>query len=200
MPRVSRTAAILVGGVVAIEAFLGGMIVQRELIGKPAPDPGLAADPPPDPDVLENLRSDLDAARRDVAELETEVAALRAQVTQGFVRDLSVTISESQTAYPLVEPKLMISVTALHGGPVLAHFGTRTHHFVVGQRVDFRVKDCYCYLLLRESVRDRAVFNFGCERTDPDSTALEITPADTAPVGDRARRAAGGPARQIGPI
>ena len=39
MPRVSRTAAILVGGVVAIEAFLGGMIVQRELIGKPAPDP-----------------------------------------------------------------------------------------------------------------------------------------------------------------
>jgi hypothetical protein len=201
MPRVSRGAAILVGGFVAVEAFFGGMIVHRAVAANATPDPALSEIAVlPDPEVLQDLQADLNVARRDVEDLQTEVAALKAQVTQGFVRNLNVTISESQTAYPLVEPKLMISVTALQDGPVLAHFGTQTQYFLVGQRADFRVKDCYCYLLLRESVRGRAIFNFGCERTDPDKIPLETDPSQSAPTGNRDDRATDYSGSQIRPI
>lgn len=181
MPRVSLRLAVFVGAVFSVEAFLGGMFVQSRILDNQATDPVADSSAQTfDPTLVRRL----DRTTLKLTDLETEIKALRAQVTQGFVRDLDLTITESQTAYPLVEPKLMISVDALHGGPVLAHFGTETHFFMVGQRVDFRVRDCYCYLLLRESVRDRAVFHFGCERKNPDSTPLEVEHKTAPPAAN----------------
>lgn len=182
MPRVSVGLAVFVGGVVSVEAFLGGMFVQRTLLGAAAEQN--TATPLSGGSAADTTGADSTSGAR-LARLEHEISALRAQVNDGLIRDLDVTITESKTAYQLVEPKLMISVDALVGGPVLAHFGTRTHLFMVGQRVDFRVKDCFCHLLLRESVRDRAVFHFGCERGDPNLDPLTIAPKD--PVQDATR-------------
>ena len=179
MRRISVSNAVLVGTVVAIEAFFGGLIVQREFLN-PTTQPAQAAPAQPDTDPkarpvpTEELQRQLAHSTSDLQLLGDQLVALRSQITEGFVRDREVTVTQSHTAYWLVEPKLMLSVTSLHGGPILAHFGTETHFFAVGQRVDFRIRDCHCYLLLTESVMDRATFNFGCERGDPDMAPLQL--------------------------
>lgn len=180
MPRVSLGMALLFGSLVSVEAFIGGMFVQREVFGNPPAERTLsAAASLPEPIKISRVKD----SERELAELQGELELLRAQIKDRFVREREVTITESQIAYPLVEPKLMISVNALHGGPILAHFGTESHSFMVGQRVDFRVSDCFCFLLLRESARGKAVFHFGCERTDPDEAPLQAD-QQSAPSGN----------------
>ncbi len=73
-----------------------------------------------------------------------------------------VVVEQTDRAYMLVAPRLMLGVTALRGGRVGAVFGDRLEYFDVGQRIDFRFEDRSCFLVLTESVRDRAHFVFGC--------------------------------------
>ena len=72
-------------------------------------------------------------------------------------------IDRPQTAYPIVPPKLMISVQALTGGSLITHFSDRTEIIAVGKRVDLSFSDLQCFLILLESAKSRARFDFGCE-------------------------------------
>ncbi|WP_157973597.1 hypothetical protein [Tropicimonas sp. IMCC34043] len=95
--------------------------------------------------------------------LRQELAVLRSQLRTGYVADRSVVVTKRDTSYPLFEPKLMMSVRSLNGGAIVTHFGNQTHFFNVAERVDFTHDNYSCFLLLRESALNRAVFDFGCE-------------------------------------
>lgn len=122
---------------------------------------------------IDELRYTIRRLQDDLWVAETEVGALKSQITDGYVTHKTVRIDEPYTAYSLLEPKLMISVDDLPGGAVLAHFGLRTERFAVGERLDFVEGTCNCFLLLMASVRDRAEFLFGCEPADIPETAQE---------------------------
>ena len=101
--------------------------------------------------------------------LRKEIAILDAQFRTGFVQSRTVTVEQVERAYPLVAPKLLLSVRHLSGGAVTAQFGARSEVFQVGQTVEFKIGRCECFLVLVESISGRAVFDFGC--IEPEETA-----------------------------
>ena len=173
MRRVSMGLACLIGGVVAVEAFALGYIIGndfalvREQTSTDDPATLLQAERDRTRDQLDHFRAKLNRAEANLDRMSTDLASMRDQITEGYVHHRQVVVRANKTAYPLVEPKLMLSVDTLHGGSVLTYFGTQSYVFAVGQRVDFRLKDCECYLLLKESTTEKAVFAFGCERAEP---------------------------------
>ena len=128
-----------------------------------AEDSGLA-------EIDEAAYAELNSVKRELKKTDTalhrlsmDMEHLHAQITDGFVSFRKVDITESRTAYPLLDPKLMIAADMLTGGPVKASFAQYTHTFNVGHRFDFRVDECECFLLLQASRVGSATFSFGCE-------------------------------------
>ena len=76
----------------------------------------------------------------------------------------------------------MMSVDALKGGRVTAHFGTESASFMVGERVDFALGPCDCFLVLMESRPGRAEFAFGCEEVEVGRGRPAERPALIAPL------------------
>lgn len=108
-------------------------------------------------------RTALEEAESRAAKSENELAAIEQQLTKGYVEDKRVVITESNVAYPLIQPKLMVSVQSLSGGTVIATFADQRKVFYVGQYVELQIEACQCYLLLESSARGKAVFRFGCK-------------------------------------
>lgn len=108
-------------------------------------------------------RTALADAESRAAKSETELEAIQQQIMKGYVEDKRVVITESNVAYPLIQPKLMVSVQSLVGGTVIATFADQRKVFYVGQYVELQIETCECYLLLESSERDKAVFRFGCK-------------------------------------
>ncbi len=120
---------------------------------------------------LKTLKQAFQAASTDARSLRAENDRLSVEldwlferIPEGFVHLRKIRVEKAQFAYPMVEPKLMLSVKSLMQAPITATFGTTTHMFSVGERVDFVLKDCDCFLLLEQASTGAAVFNFGCQR------------------------------------
>ncbi|MEM7509197.1 MAG: hypothetical protein AAF415_20980 [Pseudomonadota bacterium] len=94
---------------------------------------------------------------------EARIAALIERLEDGYAQRRIVEIERPQVAYPLLPPKLMISVQALTGGSLITHFSDRTQIVAVGKRVDLVADGLPCFLILLESNRQGARFDFGCE-------------------------------------
>lgn len=135
-------------------AFGAGCTLIGGLMGIALPGAGRYDVPPPPSAVI----ADPGVVPGPAPEEEPSVSADVPQ-TPGVE---SIEASEAQTAYWLMAPKLMLSVQALRDGPVIVHFANRTEHLAVGQHVEFTHEGCACFLLLRKSTREGAVFDFRC--------------------------------------
>jgi hypothetical protein len=175
------TMGAAIGAVLAAVALLA-------LWAQSAPQPADAASPapavaPPIPmAAFEALEARLLASEAHVRDLTAERDILRDIVSDGGVRPRELVVEKVNVAYDLVPPKLMLGVRALSGGALKVHFGDRTERIEVGQLIDFVYGHCTCSLALRESVRGKARFVFGCERNDSGEGAA----ASAAGAPDRA--------------
>lgn len=77
----------------------------------------------------------------------------------------TVTVTEAGVAVDIIPPKLAMSVRKLKDGPIFAYFGTSRHIFEVATRREFTFEGRKCYLVLRSSSEEAAVFDFGCDRS-----------------------------------
>lgn len=117
------------------------------------------SDSGPDPRIGALLRR----ASQRLQSQDARIAALTKRLQSGYAHRRIVEIERAQVAYPLLPPKLMISVQALTGGSLITHFSDRTQIVAVGRRVDIVVDGLTCFLILLESRRRSARFDFGCE-------------------------------------
>lgn len=99
----------------------------------------------------------------ELAVLRSEMSWMRRMMGEGYVHLQQVAVDEVHTAYPLIEPRLLLSVKTLVGREVITTFDNATHTFSVGERIDFDFEDKKCFLLLAESERGRALFHMGCK-------------------------------------
>lgn len=167
--RVSTGLVVFVGVLVTSLSLFSGFLIGARLVGgHQEVNAGTLVQ---QSEELSQLKEDLAGEKARAGELEKQndrlsrdIDWLFARVSEGFVHLRKIHVEKSKFAYPLVEPKLMLSVTSLKGGPIIANFGTETHVFSVGERFDFPLKDCDCFLLLESSARGEAVFSFGCQR------------------------------------
>ena len=171
-----RRFGFLAGTVIGIAGALGGLVLG---LAQPAPQPDAAS-------IREMLRAELQAhaklqsedqaaAKQAIERLTGDIAALREQLTRGFVVHRVLEVTEPRVAHPLVEPKLMLSVEGLPGGSVIVNFADETRNIRVAQALDFEYGTCTCSLLLADSVRGRAVFHFGCRERDETAQPPEST-------------------------
>ncbi len=163
----TRGFLFMAGVLFGAGSFLGGLMMGSSGAGAAAQEPALQS-------VIraelrrhvEQLAADREAQARHTRQLAADLAALREQVTAGFVVHRTIEVTEPRTAFPLIEPKLMLSVDALPGGSVIVNYAEHTQSLRVAQTVEFIHGTCRCYLLLAESERNRAVFHFGCEEAE----------------------------------
>lgn len=94
-----------------------------------------------------------------LALLETDLHDVMGRYEDGR----EIVVDTPDQAYPLILPKLMLSVTALPGGPLMVTLGDTTLFMRIGARRDFRLEGRACFLVLAESLRNRARFFFGCD-------------------------------------
>ncbi len=168
----SRSSVFLTGMALSALALLAGLFLGFGLSRSAAPE--IAGGDTVLAEIRamgERLDARLEQADVLADRLRADLDALREQLAHGFVENRTIEITEARTAYALVEPKLMLSVEALSGGALIVNFGTQTRNIRVAQRLDFDHGDCNCFLLLAESERDRAVFEFGCERENSPAVA-----------------------------
>ncbi|THH35156.1 hypothetical protein E4Z66_15135 [Aliishimia ponticola] len=114
-------------------------------------------------------RQYLSRLKRYATELEMQerrVSDLRTQVETGWVASKTVEVTSTTKGFWLVEPNLMLAVHQLTGGSIRVHFADRDEKFLLAERKTFLVDGRPCYLILTESVRGKAVFQFGCEKDD----------------------------------
>lgn len=76
----------------------------------------------------------------------------------------TIHITTSSRGYWLIAPKLMLAVEHLGGGDLRIKFADRFERIRIAERKDFQIDDCMCFLILVESVKGKAVFQFGCEK------------------------------------
>lgn len=132
-------------------------VSQEAATADPVPAPPAAPPAKPEP----AAGDDLDPA------LRAQIDALRAELMTGYDSGVHLVVDVPERAYPLLLPKLMMSVDMLGGGPLLVTLGDMTTLMRIGSRRDLEIDGQRCFLVLVESVRGRANFLFGCER-DPD--------------------------------
>lgn len=77
----------------------------------------------------------------------------------------TVEVRSTSQGYWLLEPKLMIAVDHLGGGDVRATFSDRYERIRIGQRMDVSVDNQMCFFIMVESIKGKAVFQFGCEHS-----------------------------------
>lgn len=119
----------------------------------------------------------LKRASARIGVLEAERASLVEQLGTGLVAFREITVTEANTAHPLLPPKLMMSVSDLSAGLVRVQAGRNRAVMAVGERMDIVSDDgCRCYLVLTEAGRSLARFTFGCERPGAAET-VQASPA-----------------------
>lgn len=164
MKRVRSEITLILGAAIFFCAFvLGDLFGTSARMATPATPPAVPVNAAASNQV-KALQADLGVATRALARLSSDYDVLRAQLKKGFVQDRIVVVTQPDTVHTLVEPKLVLAVGDLIGSSVYAVFGTTSRWFTVGERYDFRLDDCTCFLLLLESRRDWAKFRFGCEK------------------------------------
>ncbi len=114
----------------------------------------------------------LHAAKNELVEKDKALEALRDELNNGYVVAKDIDVTESDQAYWLSEPKLMLGVNRLSGGSLLISFADQQEIISIGQRIDFKVDGCDCFLLLKSSTFGHASFRYAC------------TPATQEPVRD----------------
>ncbi|MEM0947424.1 MAG: hypothetical protein AAGK37_08470 [Pseudomonadota bacterium] len=171
----TRGFLFLAGVFLGAVSFAGGFGLGLAQIGNGPSDDNLRAVIQSElAQQTEDLASAQTAENATQAQLAADLAALRAQLTHGFVTQRTVEVTEARVAYHLIEPKLMLSVEGLPGGALIVNFANQTRSMRVAQTVEFAYGPCRCYLLLTASTRGQAVFDFGCEEAEgtPGSTEL----------------------------
>ena len=114
---------------------------------------------------LENtLERKLELRAQDNQAGRQPVTTIDEQFDDRFERLQTIEITSTSRGYWLVAPKLMLAVQHLGGGDLRIKFADRYEQIRVGQRLDLRVDDCRCFLVLTESVKAKAIFQFGCEK------------------------------------
>ncbi len=172
MKRTRHEVSLVAGAAIFFSAFLLGdafgvsSATSVSAAVKPKPQNEKITLPPDtakDTEMIRGLKNDLSQVEEAFSRLSDDYDLLKTQLTEGYVEYRTVTVTEADTVHTLVEPKLMLATGALIGGSVHAVFGTTSHWFAVGERFDFRLDTCRCFLLLLESGRGYATFRFGCE-------------------------------------
>jgi hypothetical protein len=107
----------------------------------------------------------LQAAKNEIEEKEETLQQIRKELDAGYVISKDIDVSDSKRAYWLAEPKLMLGVNTLAGGTLQVNFADQSKMISVGERIDFKVEDCDCFLLLKSSQYGNASFRFSCKLT-----------------------------------
>ncbi|ABG33060.1 hypothetical protein CEP88_07420 [Roseobacter denitrificans] len=107
----------------------------------------------------------LHEAKNELDEKDRALEALRDQLTNGYVVAKDIDVTQSDKAYWLSEPKLMLGVSRLSGGSLLISFADQQEIISIGERIDFKVDDCDCFLLLKSSTFGHASFRYACTPT-----------------------------------
>ena len=110
----------------------------------------------------------LHETKSELMEKEEALAALRDELNNGYVVAKDIDVTESDKAYWLSEPKLMLGVNRLSGGSLLVSFANQQEIIAIGQRIDFTVDGCDCFLLLKSSTFGHASFRYGCTPAAPE--------------------------------
>lgn len=107
---------------------------------------------------------------------DTALKTIRTELVNGYVVSKDIDVVESDRAYWLSEPKLMLGVNSLAGGSLQISFADRTEMISVGERIDFKVDDCDCFLLLKSSVFGAASFRYACSPAATMTQRVERNP------------------------
>lgn len=112
----------------------------------------------------EELSKALKAQRAQLEAQYQPVNAQRSQLSHRYDVLRTIEVTSTSQGYWLVEPKLMIAVEKLGGGDLRIKYADRFEKIRIGQRKEFRVDDCLCFLVLMKSLKGHAVFQFSCEK------------------------------------
>ncbi len=135
-------------------------------------DVEMAGQKPSKADVYERLLSEQKAASdKRMAEQQLRIRYLQVQVTGDWTNIRTIKVTSNKVGYWLIEPKLMLGVAHLAGGPVDVTFADQSVRFEVGARREILFEGKTCFLLLIESRRREAVFQFHCEKPKGDMLA-----------------------------
>lgn len=103
--------------------------------------------------------------QNELVEKDNALEVLHDMLKDGYVVAKDVNVTESDRAYWLSEPKLMLGVNRLSGGSLLISFADQQEEISIGQRIDFEVDGCDCFLLLKSSTFGQASFRYACTPT-----------------------------------
>ncbi|MGC3936169.1 hypothetical protein ACOTTU_00025 [Roseobacter sp. EG26] len=104
----------------------------------------------------------LEGAKAAIEAKESALQQIREELLTGYVVAKDIDVTDSNRAYWLSEPKLMLGVNGLSGGSLLISFADQTEMISVGERIDFKVDECDCFLLLKSSDFGNASFRYAC--------------------------------------
>ncbi len=124
------------------------------------PEPSVSVDGPHE--TLTERDNDLDAAQAMIQAQQDEILALNQQLQAGLAVSRTFEVNDRDVAYPLLPPKLMMSVSTF-GGALVVNYGPARDLIQVGGRIDIRADGRDCFLVLLESRIDKAKFTFGCD-------------------------------------
>ncbi|WP_120501251.1 hypothetical protein [Roseovarius sp. EL26] len=117
---------------------------------------------------LDEKYSDLLAkAKLAIESKEIALKEIREQLVVGYVVVKDFEITDNKQAHWLSEPKLMLGVSSLMGGNLIISYANNTKQISVGERIDFVVDDCDCFILLKSSAYGSATFRFACTPAAP---------------------------------
>lgn len=113
-------------------------------------------------DALKKIRSDADSRTWHTRAIATERASQFSDLR-------TIEVTSTSQGYWLLEPKVMIAVDHLGGGDLRVKYSDRYEKIRIAQRMDVDVEGRQCFLLLVESVKGKAIFQFGCEKRSLDN-------------------------------
>ncbi|MEP3637485.1 MAG: hypothetical protein ABJN14_09530 [Paracoccaceae bacterium] len=146
--------AVSVASLVGLNPFSQTSQVGGVHIGQVSPDAQTALD--------QKYARLLKAAKDEIEAQEEALQNIRQELNVGYVVSKDINISDSNRAYWLSEPKLMLGVNSLSGGSLKINFADQRTMIAVGERIDFKMEDCDCFLLLKSSQFGNANFRFAC--------------------------------------
>jgi hypothetical protein len=104
----------------------------------------------------------LEDAKAAIEAKDSALKRIRDELITGYVVAKDIDVTDSNRAYWLSEPKLMLGVNSLSGGSLQISFANQTEIISVGQRIDFKVDECDCFLMLKSSTFGKASFRYAC--------------------------------------
>jgi hypothetical protein len=104
----------------------------------------------------------LQQAKDAIEQKDGALKQIRDELLVGYVVSKDIEVTDSNRAYWLAEPKLMLGVNSLAGGTLQVYFADKSERISVGGRIEFKVDDCDCFILLKSSRYGVANFRFAC--------------------------------------